>query len=60
MSNTRMSVPFIKNKTIAVSKLYHVSLQLVGFSVLRSKIGWGGGGRVGGGWGEDERKETRQ
>lgn len=46
MSNTRISVPFIKNKTIAVSKLYHVSLQLVGFSVLRSKIGWGTGGGV--------------
>lgn len=65
MSNTRISVPFIKNETIAVSKLYHVSLQLEGFSILRGKIGWGGvkmkgkkqdsknakGGLLGNGWG---------
>ena len=58
MSNTRISVPFIKNKTIRVSKLCQVSLQLVGFTIfLRSKIGWvgGGGGGGGGRW-----KETRQ
>ena len=55
MSNTRISVPFIKNKTIRVSKLCQVSLQLVGFTIfLRSKIGWVGGG---GGEGEDGKKQ---
>ena len=45
MSNTRISVPFIKNETIGVSKLYQVSLQPVGFTIfLQGKIGWGGRG----------------